>query len=81
MRPRRRSFAFHPKGNEPIRGPVSLAWARTFAADEFRLLQINEETQAGFDRVVLRGKIGAVQRITHFQAQRVARAEPAGPDA
>ena len=35
----------------------------------FGFVQINEKPQAGFDRIVFRRKIGAVERIAHLQAQ------------
>ena len=37
-------------------------------AGEFRLRQIDKESETGFDWIALRGKIGAVERIAHFQA-------------
>ena len=40
---------------------------------KLRFFQIDEETQAGFTWVVLRRKIGAVQRIAHLETQRVTR--------
>ena len=69
MRPRRRAFAFHAKGDKPSRGPFSFVSANTSRPMKFRFRQINKESEPGFDRIVFRRKIGAVERITHFQTQ------------
>src|SRR5450631_3218570 len=81
MRTWRRSFALHAKGDEPVCCSSFLCFYELLAADEFRLFQIDEKTQAGFDRVVLWGKIRAVQRIAHLETQRVTRAQTAGANA
>src|SRR5438034_7862504 len=38
---------------------------------------MDKESKSGLDRISLRRQIGAVKRITHFQAQYVARAQSA----
>ena len=81
MRTRRRSFAFHAEGDEPVGCSTFLCLDQHLAPDEFWFFQIDEKPQAGFDRIVFRREIGAVQRIAHLQAERVARAETAGPNA
>ena len=77
MRPRRRALALHAKRDQPMRRPVLLRVHENLTANEFWFLQVHEKPQAGFDWVVLRRKIGAIERITHFQTKRVARSKPA----
>ena len=81
MRTRRRAFALHRKGTSRLAVPFSLLATSISRPMNFGFVQIDEKTEAGFDRIVLRRKIGAVQRITHLQAQRVARAQSAGTNA
>ena len=57
MGPRRRAFAFHPKGDEPIRRPVLFRLGEDIAPDEAGFLQVHEKPEAGLDRIVFRGKI------------------------
>ena len=47
----------------------------------FDFVQIDKKTETGFDWIPLRRQIGTVERITHFESQRIARAEPARLDA
>src|SRR5882757_4840347 len=81
MRPRRRPFGLHAKRDEPVWRAVLLGVSQDFTADELRLFQVHKETESSFDRVVVRRKIGPIERITHLEAQGVARAEPTRTDA
>src|SRR5436190_3226683 len=75
------TLALHAEGSEAVGRSVFLCLDEHVASDENRLFQINKESQAGLDWVVLRRKIGAIERIAHLQPKRVARAQAAGPDA
>src|SRR6266446_5164889 len=66
MRPRRRSLLFHLKCNQ---------WCAT---DEILFFQVNKEPETGFKRIAVGGKIGAIERVTHFESESVAGAEAAG---
>src|SRR3954447_10967587 len=80
MRKRRRAFRLHPKCHETVRASVLFRLHQHIAADELRLVQINEERKPRLDRIVFGRKIGPVERIAHFESKRVARAETARPD-
>ena len=73
----RRSLARVFNGCQTLGEAIGLLFAENAGADEFRV-QRAEEAQSGFQRSFVRRQVGAVQRITHFQAQAVAGAESAG---
>ena len=81
MRTRRRAFAFHPESDKPAREAGVFLALKFFATGKIRLRQIDEKSEAGFERIVLRRKVGAVERIAHLETQGVARAEAAGANA
>src|SRR2546423_4791796 len=78
MRPRRWAFALHAKCYEPVRSPIFLGVGQNFAANEFRLCQVDEHPGSGSVRIVPGGRFRAVERITHLKPKGVARAEAAG---
>src|SRR4029453_17149878 len=76
MRPRRRTLPNHSKWNQPSRRTGFFFPGKFLAADKIWFGQVNEKAKPGFERIVLRRKVGAVKRETHFQAKGVARAQP-----
>src|ERR1700730_3704540 len=80
MRTRRRPFSFDPKRRQFVRRPVLFHLQQNFAASELRFRKIDKEPETSLDWIPFRRQIGAVERITHFQAQRVARAKSAWLD-
>ena len=48
------------------------------ATDEIRFFQVNKEPETGFKRIAVRGKIRAIEWITHFESESIAGAEAAG---
>ena len=80
MGTRRRAFAFMRNATSLV-AVRFLSFEQNVAPDELRLFQIDEKTEAGFDWILFRRKIGTVERVTHFQSQRVSCAEAARPDA
>src|SRR5262245_57482399 len=81
MRPGRRALSFHLERHEPAREAALLFLKQLCPPNEIWLRQVNKECEPGFQRIVLRRKVGAVERITHLKTQSIARAEPAGTNA
>src|ERR1044072_5821106 len=77
MRTRRRTFVIHLERHQFFARPFFFGLQQNVAANEIRLCYIDKETESGLDWVPLRREIGAVEWVTHLQAQRVARAESA----
>src|SRR5437588_915857 len=77
MRTRRRTFVVHLEWNQFFLRSVFFGLQQNIATDEVRLAKVDKEPESGFNRISLRRKIGAVERVTHFQSQRIARAESA----
>src|SRR5262249_40308802 len=75
-----RSFLFHPKRHELFARSVFFSPEKNVASDEAWFCQIDEEPEPCLDRISVRRQIGTVERVTHFQAQRVARAQTARLD-
>src|SRR5438046_7199253 len=75
MRPRRRTFFLHPERNQFFARTKFFCLQQRIATDEIWFAYIDEEPQSRFDRVSFRREIGTVQRVTHLQPQRIARAQ------
>src|SRR6476661_901069 len=70
-----RTFPVHFECDQPFPRAVSFRFQQFVAPGELAFLKIDEKSETGFDRIALGRKIGPVERITHFQAQGVARAQ------
>src|SRR6478609_2565523 len=73
----RGTFACHLKSNQLARGAAFLGLLQDVATDEILFRQVDKKSEAGLDWIALWRQIGAVQRVTHLESQRVARAESA----
>src|SRR6476661_7602854 len=73
-----RTFPVHFECDQPFPRAVSFRFQQFVASGELAFLKIDEKSETGFDRIALGRKIGAIERITHFQAQCVARAQTTG---
>ena len=80
MRSRRGALSFHSKRDKFCTRSFFFCFEQNFASGEIRFRQIDKKTKSGLERILFGRKIGAVERITHFQTQSVARTEPAGPN-
>src|SRR6266404_5498965 len=78
MRSRRRSFLFHFKCNQSYRCAFRFCLEQWCATDEILFFQVNKEPETGFKRIAVGGKIGAIERVTHFEPESVAGAQAAG---
>src|SRR5207253_3437854 len=70
----------HPEGDELLLRAALLDLAQPLRAGEAGVERAGP-AKAGGNRVPLRADVVAVQRVTHFEPQRVARAEARGSDA
>src|SRR5947207_1194950 len=78
MRSRWWSFLFHSKRHKLFVRSFFFCFNQNVPSDEIWFCQIYKEPQSCFDRISFRRQIGTVERVTHFQAQCVARTETAG---
>ena len=75
VRSRRRPFLLHSKRHEFFARADFFCLQQGVAPDEIRFAQINKKPKSRLDRISFRRKIGTIKRITHFQSQRVTRAQ------
>lgn len=74
----RRSFFRHAQGNQLGGKAGRLLGGEGVATDKVRFVQGDKHPETGLERSAVGRKVGAVERVTHFEAQRVAGAEAAG---
>src|SRR5690349_4726378 len=75
MRPWWRTFPVHFECDQPFPSSTCFRFQQFVAPGELAFLKIDKECETGFNRIPFSRKIGAIERITHFQAQCVARAQ------
>src|SRR5262249_5833229 len=80
MRSRRRSFLFHAKRDKLLPRSFFFCCEQNVTSDEIWFCHVDEKSETCLDRISFWRQIRAVQRVAHFQAQRVAGAQTARLD-
>src|SRR5881398_2853631 len=68
MRPWGRAFGLQSKRHQFFWRAIFFRLHQDFATNESWFRQIDKKTEAGFDWIALRRKVGAVKRITDFKS-------------
>ena len=77
MRSRWRSFLSHFKCNQSLPCTFRFCLEQWCPTDEILFFQVNEQSETSFERIAVRKKIRAIERVTHFEPESVAGAETA----
>src|SRR5207244_6630455 len=72
-----RAFPVHFESDQSFPRATCFRLQQFVTPGERTFLKIDEKSETGFDRIAFGRKIRAVERITHFQAQRIARPQTA----